>query len=270
MSGQDTEVLVIGAGAAGLGIARQVKSALHGEGVSDDQMHMHVALLDSRGLIVDDREHADAYKKELAWPHEAALAIGINEERSLEATVAAFKPSVLIGTSGQPWAFHRDLVKTMAAQTNQPVIMPMSNPTANSEATPEDLLVWSEGQALVATGSPFEPVVYQGRTVEIGQGNNVFIFPALGLGTLLAQAREVTDEMITAAAGALADQVTDDELSRGLLYPDVLRLREIMAVGAAAVCRQAFEQKVATVDAPEDFDTAAREAMWWPEYPTFL
>ncbi|MFV2090493.1 MAG: NAD-dependent malic enzyme [Pseudomonadales bacterium] len=263
-------IIIHGAGAAGLGIARQVKNALGTDGVAAADMHQHVAILDSRGLIVDDQPQADAYKKELAWPHQAALDIGIDHDRSLEATVAAFHPTVLIGTSGQAGAFHRDLVRVMCSRCKIPVIMPMSNPTANSEAVPEDLLAWSEGKALIATGSPFEPVVYEGRTIEIGQGNNVFVFQALGLGTLLAEASEVSDTMITVAAEVLAQQVTDSELERGLLYPSIDRLREITAVCAAEVCRQAHTEGLAGTERPEDLVGAAREAMWWPVYPTFI
>lgn len=266
----EQRVVIHGAGAAGLGIARQIKDALRSHGVPEKDLHRHVALLDSRGLLVDDKPGSDAYKEELAWPHDFALSLGIDEDRSLEATVAAFKPTVLIGTSGQPGAFHRDLVRVMYANCTAPVIMPMSNPTSNSEALPEELLAWTEGKALVATGSPFEPVTYQDRVIEIGQGNNVFIFPALGLGTLLAGATEVTDTMITAVAEALAGQVTQDELNRGLLYPSIDRLRETTAVCAAEVCRQAFDDGVATADLPDDVDAAARDAMWCPEYPEFI
>ena len=150
------------------------------------------------------------------------------------------------------------------------VIMPMSNPTANSEAVPEDLLAWTEGRALVATGSPFAPVEHGGRTVHVGQGNNVFVFPALGLGSLLAEATEVTDDMITRAADALAGQITEDELARGLLYPDVSRLREISAVSAAAVCEEAYARGLARAERPADFLAAARAAMWNPDYPDFV
>jgi malate dehydrogenase (oxaloacetate-decarboxylating) len=189
---------------------------------------------------------------------------------SLKALIAAYEPTVLIGTSGQPGAFHEALVRDMAAHVPRPVILPMSNPTANSEAVPADLLAWTDGRALVATGSPFEPVEVGGRKVHVGQGNNVFVFPALGLGSLLAGARGVSDDMITCASHSLAAQLTDAELERGLLYPDVSRLREITAVGAAAVCAEAFEGGLATAAAPEDFAVAARDAMWAPDYPTFL
>lgn len=265
----DQRIVIHGAGAAGLGIARQIKDALTLNGVPADRLHHHVALLDSRGLLVDDQTFADGYKQELAWPLAGALAAGIDEDRSLEATVRAFRPTALIGTSGQAGAFHRALIELMAGHCARPIIMPMSNPTSNSEAVPEDLLSWTEGRALVATGSPFAPVVREGRTIEIGQGNNVFIFPAVGLGTLLSHASRVTDTMITAAARALAGQVTDAELERGLLYPSVNRLRETTAVCAAEVCRQAFEDGVAGIERPADVPQAVREAMWWPDYPEF-
>ena len=122
----------------------------------------------------------------------------------------------------------------------------------------------------MATGSPFEPVTLGARVVHIGQGNNVFVFPALGLGALLAGAREVSDDMITRVAKTLAGQITEAELDRGSLYPDIARLREITAVCAAAVCEQAFDEGLATVERPDDFEAAAREAMWWPEYPEFV
>ncbi len=265
----DQRIVIHGAGAAGLGIARQIKDALAGAGVTEDAMHEHVALLDSRGLLVDDVPQTDSYKSELAWPAAAVHALGIDEDRSLEAVVSAFAPTVLIGTSGQAGAFHRELVLDMQSRCPEPVILPMSNPTANSEAIPEDLIRWTEGAALVATGSPFAPVTHGDRTIEIGQGNNVFVFPALGLGALLSGAREVTDPMITAAANALADTITEDELARGLLYPSIDRLRETTVLCAAAVCRQAFADGVATAAPMEDPEAEARAAMWWPDYPEF-
>jgi malate dehydrogenase (oxaloacetate-decarboxylating) len=266
----EQRILIHGAGAAGLGIARQIKAALRKEGVPGEDLYRCLALLDSRGMLVDDRPFADTYKAELAWPARAARSLGIHDDRSLAAVVARYRPTVLIGTSGQAGAFQEQVVRTMAAGVGAPLIMPMSNPTANSEALPADLVRWTEGRALIATGSPFAPVEHGGRTIEVGQGNNVFVFPGLGLGSLLAGAREVSDDMITRAAEALAGQVTDAELARGLLYPDVARLRDITAVSAATVCAEAFGCGNATAEAPDDFAAAARAAMWTPEYPTFL
>ncbi len=266
----DQRIVVYGAGAAGLGIARQIKAALRIQGVAEEDLHQCLGVLDSRGLLVDDRPFSDAYKAELAWPHRAAVACGLDEDRSLESTVEHFRPTVLIGTSGQTGAFHEAVVRTMAGTVDVPLIMPMSNPTSNSEAVPADLVRWTDGRVLMATGSPFAPVEHRGRTIHVGQGNNVFVFPALGLGSLLASAREVSDAMITRAAESLAQQVTDEELSRGLLYPDVCRLRDITAISAAAVCAEAFEGGLARTEAPDSFQAAARDAMWTPDYPTFL
>lgn len=266
----DQRIVIHGAGAAGLGIARQIEAAMLEEGMSAPDLYRHVAALDSQGLLVDDQDFRDEYKRDLAWPGAFAIEHGLNEDRSLEALVAAYKPTVLIGTSGQPGCFHESLVRTMAASVDVPVIMPMSNPTANSEAVPEDIVRWSDGRALIATGSPFAPVAFDDRTIEIGQGNNVFVFPAIGLGAMLAGAREVSDNMITHAAQALARQVTNDELGRGLLYPDIARLREVTAHCAAAVAAQAFEEGLATHKRPESLLEAAIEAMWTPEYPEFV
>jgi malic enzyme len=266
----DQRIVIHGAGAAGLGIARQIKAALRQQGVPEEDLYHCLAMLDSGGLLVDDRPFRDAYKAELAWPERAARELGIDDNRTLETIVARYRPTVLIGTSGQAGAFHEGVVRTMAGAVDHPVIMPMSNPTANSEAVPADLVAWTDGRALIATGSPFAPVERGGRTIHVGQGNNVFVFPALGLGSLLAGAREVSDQMITRAADTLAQQITDEELSRGLLYPDVARLRDITVVSAAAVCAEAFECGLARAQPPEDFTAAARAAMWTPDYPTFL
>ncbi len=263
-------IVIHGAGAAGLGIARQIKAALRLEGVAEDDLHGCLAVLDSRGLLAQDTPPSDDYKAELAWPVAALTRAGIDDDRSLEAVVRRFEPTVLIGTSGQAGAFHESLVRCMAKAVAQPVIMPMSNPTANSEAVPAELVAWTGGQALIATGSPFAPVEHGGRTIHIGQGNNVFIFPALGLGSLMAVATAVTDEMITRAADSLAAQTTDAELERGQLYPDVSRLREISAAGAAAVCAEAFESGLAGAERPADCLAAARAAMWNPDYPIFV
>jgi malate dehydrogenase (oxaloacetate-decarboxylating) len=266
----EQRIVIYGAGAAGLGIARQIKAALRLAGVPEADLHRCVALLDSRGLLVDDKAPSDDYKAELAWPIATALEFGIDDDRSLESVVAGYRPSVLIGTSGQTGAFNQRLVRTMAAGVKTPLIMPMSNPTSSSEATPADLTAWTDGRALIATGSPFAPVAHGSRTIHVGQGNNVFVFPALGLGALIAQAGEVSDAMITRAAHTLAQQVTDAELECGLLYPEVARLREITAVSAAAVCGEAFERGVARAERPDDLEAAARSAMWTPDYPTFI
>ncbi len=233
----DERVVILGAGAAGLGIARQIRAAMRAQGLNEEAAIRAVAVLDSRGLIVADGSQRDAYKAELAWPEHAVRGTPLATDRSLAAVVASLRPTVLIGTSGQPGAFGEAVVREMAAHVERPVIMPLSNPTDQSEATPADLLAWTRGRALVATGSPFDPVRLGDRSVQVGQGNNAFIFPAVGLGALVGRARVVSDAHFAAAARSLADSVTHEELSSGLLYPQVSRARAVAMQVAGAVLR---------------------------------
>ncbi len=263
-------IVIVGGGAAGIGIARQLRSVLAAEGVSGADLHRAVAVLDSMGLIVDDREHIDRPKKEVAWPAELAAAEGLGSNRDLHTVVYALRPSVLIGTSGQTGIFSEDLVQEMAKHTKRPIIFPFSNPNDLSEARPEDLLWWTEGRALVATGSPFSPVDFNGREISIAQGNNALIFPGVGLGTLVAEASEISDRMFTAAARALAAGVTQEEHSAGQLFPAISRLREVTREIAAAVVRQARDEGLAR-DLPDDqIDERVKRAMWTPDYPEYV
>jgi malate dehydrogenase (oxaloacetate-decarboxylating) len=266
----DQRILIHGAGAAGLGISRQIRAALQTAGLAPKDASARIGVLDSHGLLVEDRFIQDAYKRELAWPVALAERIGLGdpEARGLERTVERFAPTVLIGTSGQAGAFGEALVRGMADAVDRPLIMPFSNPTDRSEARPEDLLEWTGGRALVVTGSPFPPVRLQERTVHVGQGNNVFIFPGLGLGALLAEASLVTDGMVSAAAEALANCVREEELAAGLLYPAVDRLREVSREVALGVARRAAEEGVAARSA-ETVGQIIDEAMWSPVYAEY-
>ncbi len=255
----DQRVVIYGAGAAGLGICRQIRAGLQLEGLDEAAARSRIAVLDSRGLLVDDREITDA--EQLGMP-----AAG---QRDLETVIRQFRPTVLIGASGQGGSFTEAIVREMAAHSTRPVILPFSNPTAISEATPEDILRWTEGRALVATGSPFAPVEFGGRTVEIGQGNNVFIFPGIGLGALLSATTVISDTMISASASALAGAVTDAELQRGLLFPEIKRLREVAANVAAAVMRQAAEEGLGSGDT-DSIEARVAAAMWEPRYANYV
>ncbi len=235
----EVRVLIYGAGAAGLGIARQIKAALMEAGLSERDARHRLAMMDSGGLIVQGRARLDAYKEELAWDEARAIS------GDLAAVAERFQPHVLIGSSGQPGAFSEEVVRTMARHVDQPIILPFSNPTDRAEATPADLLAWTDGRALVATGSPFAPVEHAGRKVEIGQGNNVFIFPGLGLGALSTGATRITNAMVTAAASALAQSVSDEELARGLLFPDVRRLKSVSQAVAEQVGHSAQSEGTA-------------------------
>ncbi len=263
-------VVIHGAGAAGLGIARQIKAAMRIEGLDEAEITARVAALDSRGLLVDDQHFREKYKLELAWPAELAErnGLGAGSARDLLTVVRALKPTVLIGTSGQPGSFDEPVVRAVADSCDRPVILPFSNPSDLSEAVPADVLAWTGGRALVATGSPFPPVEIAGRRVFIGQGNNVLIFPGVGLGTLLGGIHQITDEMLTAAAFTLATKVSQQELESGMLFPAVTRLREVSAAVAAAVISVARGADP-TAPPPEELVDEVRALMWQPRYEEY-
>lgn len=262
-------VVILGAGAAGVGIARQLRDALRRDGLDEAGVQRAIAVLDSSGLLVDDTEYSDSHKKEFAWPAELAerLGVGDGKNRGLAAVIRALKPTVLIGTSGQPGAFDETSVRAMASTVTRPVILPFSNPTAYSEAAPADLLEWTEGRAVIATGSPFESVDYKGETREFGQGNNVYIFPGVGLGALVARARRIDDRLFTIAAETLAESVSEDFLERGRLYPPLSQLRVISRRIAVAVAAEAVRLGDAPPAEPAELERHIRELIWEPKYP---
>jgi len=259
----DERLVIAGAGAAGVGIARLFQGALRREGVTGEALQLAVALLDSKGLVVDAQ---DEYRRDLAWTGELASAHGLHAGSPLLDVVRAARPTVLVGVSGVPGLFGREIVRTMASQVERPAVFPLSNPTSSSEARPADLLAWTSGRAMVATGSPFEPVEVDGRPVRIGQGNNAFVFPGVGLGVLVSEAREVTDGMFAAAADALAAQLPDEDREAGCLFPRIAALRGVTARVAEAVVAQAVREGVAR-NPPEDPAAAVAAAMWDPAYP---
>ncbi len=268
----DTRILMYGAGAAGLGIARQLRDQLAQSGLSGEALTRAVLVMDSRGVISADRDGLDEYKQELAWPAELVAELGLGEanRRNLEKVVAAFKATVLIGASGQGGSFTEGVVRAMAENTGAPVILPMSNPTSISEAVPEDIFRWTDNKALVATGSPFEPVQLKDGPRRIGQANNVFVFPGIGLGTIVAGASEITDSMISAAATALADSLTDEEIDEPCLKPKVSRLWDICGEVALAVATQAVLDDVARQKKVSGLEEKIAEYRWQPVYPEIL
>jgi malic enzyme len=256
-------VLVAGAGAAGVGIARLMRATLAREGASEAELQAAIALTDSKGFVAGA---ADEYRRELTWPEELAAARGLRRGSSLLELVRALQPTALVGVSGVPGLFDEELVRAMAEGVERPTIFPLSNPTSASEAKPADLMAWTSGRALVATGSPFDPVEVDGRKVRIGQGNNAFVFPGVGLGVLVSEAREVTDGMFAAAADTLAGLVEAEDLAGGSLFPRIAELRRVTARVAQAVVRQAMADGVAR-NPPEDPAEAVAAAMWEPSYP---
>lgn len=268
---RDSRVLVYGAGAAGYGIAKKILGGLHFHGMQGDALTRSVLAMDSRGVLTKERKFTD-YKEELAWPVEMAAELGLTGEqgRDLVSVIEAYKPNVLIGTSGQAGSFDEPVVRAMAESTERPVILPMSNPTDISEAIPEDVLRWTAGKALVATGSPFEDVPMRGRNQRIGQANNVFIFPGLGLGTIVSGATEVTDGMIGASSKALADSLTDDEIAADCLMPEVSRLWDICGQVAVAVAQRAMRDGVAPEIGDDELNKKLADYRWRPVYPEVI
>jgi malic enzyme len=268
---RDDRVLIYGAGAAGLGIARQITNELKSAGLDGAGLRQAVLVMDSRGVISDGRE-LDEYKQELAWPEDMAASLELNDaqRKTLSRVVAAYEPTVLIGASGQGGAFDEESVCAMARTTDTPVILPMSNPTVISEAEPENILRWTEGRALVATGSPFDDVSMRGGVHRIGQANNVFIFPGLGLGTIVSGATGVTDGMISASAHALAASLSNEELTARCLMPEVSRLWDISGEVAMAVGRQAIADGVADQISDEEYRQRIDDYRWLPEYPEMI
>ncbi|HEX6927846.1 MAG TPA: malic enzyme-like NAD(P)-binding protein, partial [Gammaproteobacteria bacterium] len=257
-------------GAAGVGIARQLRDALQREGLTGDALKHAVAVLDSGGLLVDDTDYDDAHKREFAWPAAMAGQAGLGAgRRGLLAVITALRPTVLIGTSGQPGAFDEMSVRAMAAAVTRPVILPFSNPTTYSEATPADLLRWTDGRALVATGSPFDPVIFNGETREVAQGNNVYIFPGVGLGALAARATRVDDRLFTIAAETLAGCVSEEFLERGRLYPALPQLRDISRRIAVDVAMEAVNLGDAASADRAEMERRVRALMWEAVYPRF-
>ena len=269
---RDQRFAFLGGGAAGIGISQQLRATLQRFGISDDEITRKIAIIDSRGLIHDGREGLDDFKQSFAWPVEVVREAGLNpdEEIGLEQLVRAMKPSMLVGTSGVPGTFTEEAIREMAKHVERPVIFPLSNPTRLTEAHPADITKWTEGRALIAAGSPFEPVEYEGRTIHVSQGNNSYIFPGVGLGAIAANARVVTDGMFHAAAESLADQVSEENLAAGKVYPPIADSRALTRKIGEAVAQAAIDEGVARV--PDDADAVqlVDELVWDPAYPELV
>jgi malic enzyme len=265
---KDQRVVILGAGAAGVGIARLLRDTLRRAGLEGENLTRAIANLDSKGLVVDDEEIKDVHKREFAWPAALAAKMGLKKgsSRDLLAVVRMVKPTVLIGTSGEPDTFTEAVVREMVKHVERPVIFPMSNPTNKTEGKPVDLVAWTSGRALIATGSPFDPVPYQGRSITISQANNSFIFPGVGLGVLVAEAKEVTDGMFAVAAKALADEVKQSDLASGCLFPFTHEIRRISARIAEAVVAEARNAGVGRQLKDAEIPKAVAAMMWEPAY----
>ncbi|MBE7126663.1 oxaloacetate-decarboxylating malate dehydrogenase [Bacillus mycoides] len=259
-------VVVFGAGTAGIGIADQVRDAMVRVGLSDEESHNRFWCIDRNGLVTDNMEDLLDFQIPYARKEAEVSDWKQNDAIGLAEVVKHVKPTILIGTSTVAGAFKEEIIKEMASHVERPIILPMSNPTPLAEAKPADLIEWTEGKALVATGSPFEPVTYNGVTYVIGQSNNALIFPGLGLGTIVVRASVMTDGMFAAAAEAVASMVDTSQPGAPIL-PEVEELRNISELVAIEVAKVAVTEGVARENlSDDDIKIAVKEAIWEPEY----
>ncbi|MGM0784674.1 MAG: NAD-dependent malic enzyme [Pseudomonadota bacterium] len=256
-------VVFVGAGSAGCGIAEQVVVAMQAEGLSEKEARSRVFMVDREGLVTDDQVWLRDFQRRLA--HDSALTEGWQGQDLVE-TLRQLAPSVLIGVCGRPGIFTEEVVRTMHAGCEMPVIMPLSNPTSQAEALPEDVIRWTEGMALVATGSPFPPVEYEGRKIPIAQCNNAYIFPGIGLGVVAAGARRVTDDMLMTASRALAREAPIVKEGKGALLPPLDKIRELSKAIAFDVAAQAQGEGVALKTDGIKLRAAIERNCWTPEY----
>ena len=259
-----------GAGAAATGIARLVRAALVEAGADADEIRRSLILLDSKGLLGLERPGLDDDKREFALNAAELASLGLAAGADLLRVVQAVRPAILIGTTATPSTFTEPIVRAMAETCPHPIILPLSNPTSRCEATPAQVLAWTDGHALVATGSPFDPVVVDGTTRQIGQANNAFIFPGVGLAAIIAGARTVSDAQFLVAARTLAARVSDERLAEGALYPSIGDLRAVSReIAVAVLCSFGTLNGVPLPAGDEGrahAEAAVDQAMWWPEY----
>jgi len=243
----DQVYLVNGAGAGGSGIAAQIQTELVEQGMDGKDAIARIFTMDSRGIVTSDRE-IEPYKVKFAKNPETLTWLKLPEDNTLLNAVKNEKVTVLIGTSGQPGLFTKEIVAAACQNTDRPVILPLSNPTTKAEAIPKDIYEWTNGKALVATGSPFDPVHHNGKEYRIGQMNNSFVFPGIGLGVVASGATEVLPVFFSAAAHAVAEFVSDEDIKNGILFPPLDQFREVSLEVAKRVGAEAIKANVAQKD----------------------
>lgn len=267
---KDQVVAFLGAGSAGSGIAEQIIAQMMYEGLSDAEARARVFMVDRFGLITENQPNLLDFQRKLAQPPERVAAWGNADDMiSLLDVVKHAKPTVLIGVSGQPGLFTEEIIRTLTENCERPIVMPLSNPTSRVEAVPADILQWSEGKALIATGSPFAPVNYHGKIYQISQCNNSYIFPGIGLGVVASGATRVTDSMLMASSNALADcspMLLDPTAD---LLPDLNEIQKVSKIIAFKVAKAAMLAGVAPVISDELLAEAIEANFWKPEYRSY-
>jgi malate dehydrogenase (oxaloacetate-decarboxylating)(NADP+) len=254
----EQKVLFLGAGEAATGIADLLVAAMVREGLQESEARRRCWLVDSHGLVVQGR--AGLAKHKLGYAHEHPAV------EDFPSAIESLRPSAIIGVAAVGGTFTRAVLEAMARINERPIVFALSNPTSKSECTAEEAYRWTQGRAIFACGSPFDPVTVGGKTFVPRQGNNSYIFPGVGMGAIASRARRITDEMFSAAAQALAGQVTDVDLAQGSIYPSLTRIREVSAHIACAVARVAFERGLARARPPRDLLAWVKAQMYDPRY----
>ena len=264
---RDQRVTFLGAGSAGCGIAEKIIAQMIAEGATEDEARSQVFMVDRFGLLTDDMPNLLDFQRKLVTPKEKVSQWPVDAQNiSLLDVVRHSQPTILIGVSGQPGLFTEEIIREMHHHCHHPIIMPLSNPTSRAEARPQDVIAWTEGAALMATGSPFAPVHYQDRTYPIPQCNNAYIFPGLGLGILASRARRVTDGMLLAASQALASLSPLATTGEGSLLPALGDIQKVSKVIAVEVARTAQREGVAPVVSEETLQTRLDSEFWQATY----
>lgn len=264
---RDQTVAILGAGSAGCGIAEQIIAQMMSEGLSEVEARARIFMVDRSGLMTDKSSHLLDFQSKLQQSSDKLQSWGLPVDKiSLLDVIRKAKPTVLIGVSGQPGLFDEKLIRAMCHDCKRPIIMPLSNPTSKVEALPEDIITWTEGSAIVATGSPFPPVSYKGQLYPIAQCNNSYIFPGIGLGVLASNARKVTDGMLMAASLALADLSPLAIDGKGALLPDINDIQKVSKEIAMRVGKKAQAEGVAIMVSEQALAESIKSNYWRPQY----
>lgn len=258
---EDQNILFLGAGEAGIGIGNMIVSAMVVEGLSKKEARKRCWFMDYKGLIVKSRSDLDENQLPYAHDHEPVT--------DFLSAVISLRPTAIIGVSGQPDTFTQPALEAMASFNERPIVFAMSNPTSKSECTAEEAYTWTNGRAIFASGSPFAPVLLDGRTYIPSQANNVYIFPGIGLGITTFGVRLVTDEMFSVAAKALAQEVSAADLKHGLIYPSLTKIRDVSVAIAAAVADVAYYRNLASKPRPGNIRTFIKSQMYEAEYHNY-
>ncbi len=262
-------IAFLGAGSAGCGIAEHIVRQMQREGLSEEQARKQVFMVDRYGLLTDSMTELQDFQAPLVQKQADIEHWDHSQQLGLEQVVKQAKVTVLFGVSGQKGLFTQGLIETMCANSEQPIVLPLSNPTSRIEATPQEITNWSRGRAIIATGSPFPNTTFEGQTFEVSQCNNSYIFPGIGLGVLAARATGISDNMLTSATQALADISAEYDKAPGAILPPIKVIREISEKIAYAVALQAVEDKLALPVTAENLKRRLESNFWRPEYRNY-